>query len=119
MRLTLAVHEGSNRQEADALRVWLTQEQMLRGQVRIPVDSVPLPGAMGQPLELVSVLLSNTIALGNLLVAVAAWRQSRPRQPSVRIEVNGRSFILDTSNPGELEALARALREADGSATDG
>ncbi|MDN3294357.1 hypothetical protein QWM81_09900 [Streptomyces ficellus] len=115
----MAVDEGSSRQEADALRVWLTQEQLLRGQVRIPLDSVPLPGAMGQPLELVSVLLSNTIALGNLLVAVAAWRQSRPRRPSVRIEVNGCSFTLDTSNPSELQALARALREADGSDPDG
>jgi hypothetical protein len=112
VRLALAVDGDVGGQESAALRNWLGRDDTLRGQVQIQVGDSSRPGAMGQALELVNVVLSNTLTTANLLLAVAAWRQSRPRRSTVRIDVDGSTFTLDTNDPRAIEALARALREA-------
>jgi hypothetical protein len=35
-------------------------------------------------LDVIDVVLSNGVAVGSLLVAVASWRRSRPRPPVIR-----------------------------------
>lgn len=112
VRLTLAVDGDVGGQEGAALRNWLGRDETLRGQAQVQVGDSSRPGAMGQALELVNVVLSNTLALANLLLAVAAWRQSRPRRSTVRIEAYGSTFTLDTDDPRAIEALARTLLQA-------
>src|SRR6185295_1181072 len=53
-------------------------------------------------------VVSNGIALGGLLVAVASWRGSRPRPPRVRIRHRDTVVELDGS-PDEIRRLVDAL----------
>ncbi|CAM5644260.1 hypothetical protein SPURM210S_04373 [Streptomyces purpurascens] len=69
---------------------------------------------MGVPLEVVNVVLSNSIALGSLVTTLVAWRSSRPSPPpAVRIEVNGVPVTMDTDDPEVIRSLIEALRSAD------
>ncbi|MFI9813298.1 effector-associated constant component EACC1 [Saccharothrix variisporea] len=62
--------------------------EVLRGAtVSIPEDGEP--GGMGGTLEVVNVVLSNAISFSSLLVAIASWRNSRPRPPRVEVERDG------------------------------
>lgn len=117
MQLTLAVDGDADGQETGTLRDWIRRDRSLRGRLSTPAGTDTPPGAMGS-LELLNVVVSNGIALGNLLLAVGAWRLSRPSPPSVRITVNGGEIVVETSDPGVLAALARTVREADGTETD-
>ncbi len=69
---------------------------------------------MGLPvLELINVVASNTIALGNLVLSVALWRASRPSPPpSVRIEANGVSVTVNTDDQETLRELTEMLQRA-------
>ncbi|WP_240798810.1 MULTISPECIES: hypothetical protein [unclassified Streptomyces] len=96
-----------------SLRRWLLAEPDLRGQALVSVRiEGQQQGAMGSGLDVVNVVLSNSIALGSLLVAVATWRRSRPRAPQVTMERDGVVVTLDGDSP---EAVQRILREWGGS----
>jgi hypothetical protein len=70
----------------------------------------------GFPLEVVNVVLSNSIALGSLLTTLVAWRSSRPSPPpAVRIEVNGVPVTVNTDDPEVIRSLIDTLRRADSS----
>ncbi len=63
---------------------------------------------MGGPLEVVNVVVSNTIALGSLLVAVAAWRGSRSSPPEVRLERDGVTVTVQGASPEVVEQILKA-----------
>jgi hypothetical protein len=112
MELALKVDEAVGG-EAEALLRWLHEEQNLRGQARMFMGGVQAPGSMGGALDVVNVVLSNSIALGSLLTALVAWRSSRPSpQPSVRIEVNGVPVTVNSDDPEVIRSLIETLRGA-------
>lgn len=71
---------------------------------------------MGDALEVVNVVLANSIALGSLVTAVVAWRGSRARAPQVRLERNGVVVTVQDSSP---ETVERILAMWNGSAASG
>ncbi|MFE1175805.1 hypothetical protein [Streptomyces sp. NPDC058773] len=94
--------------EAVSLYRWLAAEPELRGQARVSLEAErPEAGHMGGALDLVNVVLSNGIALGSLITAVATWRGSRPRPPQIRLERDG---VVVTVQDGSPEAVERILR---------
>ncbi|AZM77110.1 hypothetical protein D1J63_20740 [Streptomyces sp. KPB2] len=104
---------GDDPSGVSSLRRWLLAEPDLRGQALVSVRiEGQQQGAMGSGLDVVNVVLSNSIALGSLLVAVATWRRSRPRAPQVTMERDGVVVTLDGDSP---EAVQRILREWGGS----
>ncbi|WP_037683222.1 hypothetical protein [Streptomyces griseus] len=118
MELALKVDEVVGG-DLEALLRWLHEERSLRGQARVFMGGAqpPPPGSMGGfPLEVVNVVLSNSIALGSLLTTLVAWRSSRPSPPpAVRIEVNGVPVTVDTDDPEVIRSLIDTLRRADSS----
>ncbi|MFE4961139.1 hypothetical protein ACFRCW_46470 [Streptomyces sp. NPDC056653] len=112
MELALKVDEAVGG-ESEALLRWLHEEQNLRGQARMFMGGVQAPGSMGGALDVVNVVLSNSLALGSLLTTLAAWRSSRPSpQPSVRIEVNGVPVTVNSDDPEVIRSLIETLRGA-------
>ncbi|WP_229711693.1 effector-associated constant component EACC1 [Streptomyces daqingensis] len=117
VRLTFA--DGEDEQQgaeldhagnASSLYRWLVADAELRGLTEMTVTSAESrQGDMGGALEVVNVVLSNTIALSSLLVSVAAWRGSRPRPPEVRIERNGATVTVRDASPEMAERILRAL----------
>ncbi|MEV8340989.1 effector-associated constant component EACC1 [Streptomyces niveus] len=71
---------------------------------------------MGDALEVVDVVLANSIALGSPATAVVAWRGSRVRPPQVRLERNGVVVTVQDSSP---ETVERILAMWNGSAARG
>ncbi|MEV8017460.1 hypothetical protein AB0O76_14165 [Streptomyces sp. NPDC086554] len=91
-----------------SLSRWLMAEPELRGHARVSTGAAgSAPGHMGDGLELVNVVLANSIALGSLITAVAAWRGSRPRPPQVRLERDGVVVTLRDSSPEQVEQILR------------
>ncbi|MFD0427204.1 hypothetical protein ACFQ60_00900 [Streptomyces zhihengii] len=86
----------------------------LRGLAEITVvPSQTRPGHMGDALEIVNVVLSNTIALSSLLVAAATWRGTRPRPTEVRLERDGVIVTVRDPSPDLLDRILNAGDEDD------
>lgn len=98
---------------------WLIADPELRGLARVSTAPVPSgEGHMGGATEIVNVVLGNTIALTNLLVAVAAWRDSRPRSPQVRLERDGESITVSEASPETVERILRTWERGRGGEPD-
>ncbi|WP_327010979.1 hypothetical protein OHA72_29130 [Dactylosporangium sp. NBC_01737] len=87
---------------------WLRDDEIRRTVPVTMVPTPPRPGEMGAAFEIISAVVSNGIALGGLLVAVASWRGSRPRPPRVRIRHGATVVELDGS-PDEIRRVVDAL----------
>jgi hypothetical protein len=57
------------------------------------------------------VVLSNSIAVGGLLVAVSSWRKSRPRPPATRFERDGVSITIEDASPETVRRVMEALSD--------
>jgi hypothetical protein len=66
-------------------------------------------GAMGPGLDLIDVVVSNAIGLSGLLLAIANWRTSRGDSPEVRIEHNGVTVTVTSTEPEQIAQLVRTL----------
>ncbi|MFE6737459.1 hypothetical protein ACFVGL_02395 [Streptomyces tubercidicus] len=89
-------------------------EPELRGRAGVSLEAEPSePGQMGGGLELVNVVLSNSIALGSLVTAVATWRGSRPRPPQIRLERDGVVVTLQDGSPEAVERILRVWSEGE------
>ncbi|WP_458087571.1 effector-associated constant component EACC1 [Streptomyces malaysiensis] len=66
-------------------------------------------------LEIISIVVSNLTALGNLLVAVATWRDARARGADTRVERDGVSLRVESSDPETIRRLLRQLESPEGS----
>ena len=91
---------------------WLTLDPEVRRDAT--VRRVPAPakaGDMGGTLDVINVVLGNGIAIGSLLVAVAAWRESRPRPPVTRIERDGISIVIEDASPETVRRVVDALTD--------
>lgn len=116
--VSLRIEGGIAGNEVMLLRRWLLGERELRGQVTLqvprPADEEAPEGTMGgTTLDLLSFVVSNSIALGSLVTSVASWRASRPAPaPPVRIEANGVSITINTDDQEVLRKLAEALQSS-------
>lgn len=92
---------------------WLVAEPELRGHARVSTESGSSPAVdyMGDGLELVNVVLANSIALGSLVTAVVTWRGTRPRPPQVRLERDGVVVTLQDNSPEQVERILRMWNE--------
>ncbi|MEU2779913.1 hypothetical protein ABZ646_45660 [Streptomyces sp. NPDC007162] len=79
-----------------------------------PADEKAPEGTMGgSTLDLLSFVVSNSIALGSLVTSVASWRASRPAPaPPVRIEANGISITINTDDQEVVRKFAEALQRS-------
>jgi phage-related tail protein len=101
---------GKHSDHAASLYRWLVLDPDLRGHAKVSTaPAAPEAGHMGGALDTVNIVLGNTIALGNLLVAVAAWRGSRRNPPEVRLERDGVAVTVRDASPEDVERILRIL----------
>ncbi|MFF4711035.1 hypothetical protein ACFY2V_06455 [Streptomyces eurythermus] len=102
--------DGGTSDHAASLYRWLVLEPELRGRAKVSTATAGSEaGRMGGAPDIVDIVLGNAIALGNLLVAVAAWRDSRRRPPEVRLERRGVAVTLRDASPEDIERILGVL----------
>jgi hypothetical protein len=100
-QLRIAVNEDSTL----SLYRWLIDDPDVRRYTTLS-RADGQPGDMGGALDVINVVLSNTIAFSSLIVAVASWREARKNPPTVEIERNGVRVTINNASP---EAVQRAI----------
>jgi hypothetical protein len=66
---------------------------------------------MGGAFDAISVLFSNAIALGSLIVAYMSWRDTRPQSQVVSIELDGIVVNLTDATPDTVGRMVAALSQ--------
>lgn len=111
-QVSIRVDDPDGRQ-AGSLYRWLTLDPQVRQDATVSLRTAPpATGEMGGVLEVIDVVLSNGVAVGGLLVAVASWRRSRPRPPAPRIEGDTFSIVIEDASPETVRRVLDALTDS-------
>jgi hypothetical protein len=110
MRLVISPVEDGDDQAVASLYRWLSRDAAVAACGQVRVESIgPQPGEMGSVLDVITAVFSDAGAaagVGSLLVAYRAWRDTRTRAPSLTIEKDGVTLVV---NEGSEEEVRRTL----------
>jgi hypothetical protein len=90
--------------ELASLRDWLSRDVDIASQATIRTIQTEPSGTMGG-LDVVQIVLTHAMALGQLALAYAAWRKSRPSTPPLTIDVNGTIVIVRDASPETISRI--------------
>ncbi|MBB4783579.1 effector-associated constant component EACC1 [Streptomyces rapamycinicus] len=94
---------------------WLTGDPDVAGAAEVAlVDVEDRDDTLGG-LEAISIVISNLTSLGNLLLAAATWRDARARGADTRVERDGVSLRVESTDPETIRRLLRQLESPEGS----
>ncbi|WP_327692423.1 effector-associated constant component EACC1 [Streptomyces sp. NBC_00459] len=113
MRFEVRVGLGAG--ELRSLQGWLRADPGVRRSAVVEVrGSVPGPGEMGTVLDVLELVTGNGWSAASFVLAVAAWRQSRPDRPRVEIRRGATVIVLTDCSEEELGRAVRVLEAVDG-----
>ncbi|WP_318654381.1 effector-associated constant component EACC1 [Streptomyces sp. WA6-1-16] len=111
--MQLEVWVESDARELRSLQGWLRSDPDVR---RTAVSDVrgsgPRPGEMGSALDVLQLVTGNGWSAASFVLALVAWRQTRPQQPRVEIHRGDTVIVLTDCSPDEIERATRALDAA-------
>ncbi|MFE7427968.1 hypothetical protein [Streptomyces sp. NPDC057545] len=111
-QVQLEVRVGSA-EELQSLQGWLRSDPDLRRSATVGAQGgAPRPGEMGTPLDVLQLVTENGWSAASFVLALAAWRQTRPRRPRVEIRRGDTVIVLDGGSSDETERVIRALDTA-------
>ncbi|WP_330814947.1 effector-associated constant component EACC1 [Streptomyces asiaticus] len=110
----LEVRVGSAAVELRSLQGWLRADPEVHRSATVEVQGgVPGPGEMGTGLDVLQLVTGNGWSAASFVLAVVAWRQSRPQRPRVEIRRGDTVVVLMDCSQEEIERAVRALDAAD------
>ncbi|MFF3216980.1 hypothetical protein ACFYYB_40960 [Streptomyces sp. NPDC002886] len=99
--------------ELRSLQGWLRLDPAVRGTAVTDLrGSTPRPGEMGATLDVLQLVTGNGWSAASFVLALVAWRQSRPQRPRIEIHQGDRIIVLTGCSPEEVEQATRALDAA-------
>ncbi|BET45107.1 hypothetical protein RGQ21_00890 [Kitasatospora aureofaciens] len=111
--MRLQVRVGSAVGELRSLQGWLRADPEVRRSAAVEVrGGVPGLGEMGTGLDVLQLVTGNGWSAASFVLAVVAWRQSRPQQPRVEIRRRDTVVVLMDCSEEEIERAVRALDAA-------
>ncbi|MEU2982571.1 hypothetical protein ABZ678_38235 [Streptomyces hirsutus] len=111
MRLEVHVEPGAG--ELRSLQGWLRSDpDVRRSAVTELRGSAPRPGDMGTALDVLQLVTGNEWSAASFVLALVAWRQTRPQRPQVEIRRGDTVIVLTDCSPEEIERATRALDAA-------
>ncbi|MFI9771661.1 hypothetical protein ACIHJG_33005 [Streptomyces sp. NPDC052415] len=115
--MRLEVRVGSAAGELRSLQGWLRADPEVRRSAVVGVrGGEPGPGEMGTGLDVLQLVTGNGWSAASFVLALVAWRQSRPQRPRVEIRRGATLVVLTDCSEEEIERAVRALDAADGDA---
>ena len=112
--MRLEVRVGLAVGELRSLQGWLRADPGVRRSAAVEVGGgVPGPGEMGTGLDVLQLVTGNGWSAASFVLAVVAWRQSRPQRPQVEIRRGETVVVLTDCSQEEIERAVRVLDAAD------
>ncbi len=103
---------GASGDAIGSLYSWLAQDTELHlDRNTLSAVSAAGRGEMGSIADLINMVVSDTAAIGGLILSFCAWRDSRVKPPPMRLEVDRVELSLNGAPPEILAKLAAALAE--------
>ncbi|MEU3855286.1 hypothetical protein [Streptomyces sp. NPDC029554] len=97
-----------------SLQGWLRADPVVGRSAVVEVGGgVPGPGEMGTGLDVLQLVTGNGWSAASFVLAVVAWRQSRPQRPRVEIRRGDTVVVLTDCSEEEIERAVRALEAGD------
>jgi hypothetical protein len=110
VELNIRVSNETQWPSLQSLYRWLSEDPDLIHTAALSLrPAAPDPGTMGGAFDAITVIVSNAISLGSLIVAYLSWRGSRPSAPAMTIERNEITVNLSDASPETLESIISAL----------
>lgn len=111
VRLEVRLESGAG--ELRSLQGWLRSDPDVRKSAVTEVrGSTPQPGEMGTALDVLQLVTGNGWSAASFVLALVAWRQTRPQQPRVEIRRGDTVIVLTDCTPEEIERATEALDAA-------
>ncbi|MFF2308177.1 hypothetical protein ACFVVP_37435 [Streptomyces sp. NPDC058128] len=109
----LEVRVQSDAKELRSLQGWLRSDPDVRRTAATEVQgSAPRPGEMGSALDVLQLVTGNGWSAASFVLALVAWRQTRPQRPRVEIHRGDTVIVLTDCTADEIERATRALDAA-------
>ncbi|MEZ0077301.1 effector-associated constant component EACC1 [Planotetraspora sp. GP83] len=98
-------------QELKSLYDWLLSDPDVRHHADVSlVPKAPDRGAMGDALDLISLVIASGLQLPGLAATIAAWRQTRRERPPMTIESGDIRVVLPEGDAEIAVKIVKALQ---------
>lgn len=105
MQITITAGDGDDATALGNFYSWLGRDDDVVRAGSVSMSSSGATGTMGA-LDVIDVVLTQSVALAQLAMAYAAWRNRKKDAPPLAITANGTTVVLADGSP---ETLARIL----------
>ncbi|MEV0635046.1 hypothetical protein AB0I77_08785 [Streptomyces sp. NPDC050619] len=103
--------------ELRSLHMWLMADPVARRHAKPTLGtsrSLP-PGAQGNTVDLVSLVVTSGFNAASLAMSLVAWRATRPQRPTVTVDrPGGPTITISDSSPEEARRLIELLVDDSG-----
>jgi Effector Associated Constant Component 1 len=96
---------------------WLTRDREMRRHAEVSLADAGSAGEMGA-LDLINVVLTQSVGLLSLAVAYAGWRDSRVKAPQITVTVGGTTIVLADESAASMQRKLQALLDDPGPGGD-
>ncbi|MFD7610759.1 hypothetical protein [Streptomyces sp. NPDC059828] len=104
------MHLESGAGDLRSLQAWLRSDpDVRRSAVTELRGNTPQPGEMGTALDMLQLVTGNGWSAASFVLALVAWRQTRPQRPRVEIRRGETVIVLTDCTPEDIERATRAL----------
>ncbi|MFJ2751188.1 hypothetical protein [Streptomyces sp. NPDC087297] len=111
--MRLEVHLESGAGELRSMQSWLRSDpDVRRTAVTGARGNDPRPGEMGSALDVLQLVTGNGWSAASFVLALVAWRQTRPQRSRIEIHRGDTVIILTDCTADEIERATRALDSA-------
>lgn len=107
-----------DRLELHSLYDWLRQDRAVARDAEISLTSSGRVHGEQSTLDLIQLIIGNSIALGSLAVSIANWRLARRREIAVTLARGGREITTAATDAESIEKAIGDLPPEDGSPED-
>lgn len=108
--MRIDVRVGAEADELRSLRQWLGADREIRKSSSLTLqEQPPEPGRMGGLLDVIQLVTDNGWSAASFVVALAAWKRTRPQDPRIEIRRGDTVIVLTQGSDAEIERVIRAL----------